>query len=185
MKHIIFTITFILVFCFGFSQGHQTITVNEGVATCDIIPFYETPYVRISTDPIIQIMYNRDSISDMCGCVLRGIAFYTTTAKAQAVIDVIVKETGRKKAGGMFSGGITVFRGLVNIKSGRIDIPFSKIYKYKGGNLVIKIMITQSDRIACKGATITTKKQTFIVGPGLWDYVTFSPKTSFVYWKGE
>jgi hypothetical protein len=183
MKRIIFVSTFILslIFC-GFSQNRTQITINDGVATCDIIPFYETPYTRVTSDPVIQILYNRDSIVDMKDKVLRGITFYTTTQSAKAVIDVVVKETGRNKAGSAISGGITVFRGMVNIKNHRIDIPFNKIYRYKGKTLVIKIIITQSDRISCKGTTITTPKQTLIISPGLWDHVTFSPKTTFVYY---
>lgn len=183
MKRVIFVSTFILLFIFcGFTQNLQQFTINDGKATCDIIPFYETPYTRVTSDPVIQILYNRDSLNDMKDRILRGITFHTTTTKAQAVIDVIVKETNHTKAGSMIAGGTTVFKGLVNIKSNKIYIPFNKIYRYKGKTLVIKITIIQSDRISCKGITTTAKKQTLIVGAGLWDHVTFSPLTTFIYY---
>lgn len=162
------------------SINAQEISVNVGVASCDIVPITEFVLPEdTSWAYTTQVLY--DSVGFLDDRTITTIAYKIVSyvADKQLIIRVSMKDTKKKKLKMLQANMTEVYCGHPNIRGGYINIQLQKPFKHKPGhNLIIQVETFKSGRIVFEGAS---KGPSLVFRNNKVIDVNFVPRTVFLY----
>ena len=167
------------------------ITVNDGSASNNYIPFYGL-YADSNSDS--QFIIPASDLVSMQWGYINKIMLYFNTASAtwnDAVYDIYLAEVNYTEFASAtldFSGMTKVYTGGVSIVDGILNLTIAP-YQYLGGNLLIGFDETTNSSNypsgTWKGVTTETNTAVYQYNSGSITLQKFLPKTTFNYTPGE
>lgn len=158
----------------------QEISVNIGVATCDIVPITEFVLPEdTSWTYTTQVLY--DSVGFLDDRTITTIAYKVVShvADRQTIIRVSMKDTKKKRLKMLQSGMTEVYFGHPTLRGGYLNIQLQKPYKHKSGrNLIIQVETFKSGKFVIEGVS---KGPSLVYRNGKVSEVNFMPRTVFLY----
>ena len=182
-----FLLSFAVLAASAFALGAETLTVANGTANNNFIPF-NTPWWD-TNDVTTQVIYPASMINDMEGAEISAIKFYVygdidAAASAKCQLSMGTTDQSAFVTSTAITGLTVVKSEFTGFEAGatEVEIEFDQPYVYEGGNLVFE----------CKVIEKGTWKHNYFYGEnqaekvsmstkGATSGLNFMPKTTFTY----
>ena len=176
------------------SYGQDPLTVNDGTATNNYVPFY-----GFYTDHYVQgeFILPASQLSDMANGTIESMTFYPTYSLTTNTFDVYIAEVPEVTFSSTSFYGITagevVYNGSLTLSStDGMTITFTSPYQYNGGNLLIGFSKSIDGGscssstcpfkgVSATGASISANGFSSLGTPSQQDFL---PKVTFTYTAG-
>ncbi|MBR1766342.1 MAG: hypothetical protein IJ745_04800, partial [Bacteroidales bacterium] len=173
------------------SRGQVVLTVADGTATENHIPFYG---YYADYDQHVQVFYPDTMLENMTGSSISKMTFYAQSpsnclSSGSFVVSLAVVDN----FSGFTSGGpialtdaVTVYSGALSITGGgnQLEVVFSEPFPYLGGDLMLDIVYTHIgsdyEHVYFYGLNQSSYTSTIYYNSGSYRY-RFTPKTTFEY----
>ena len=176
-------------------RAQETLTINDGTATNEYIPFYG---LWVDTEgQCSEFIIPADDLTEMTGGTISKLTFYISSAAAaewNSTHNVYLKEVEGTTLSTLSCGAdaTVVYSGVLNATGTTMEISFTEDFQYNGGNLLIGEIVTATGTYKSASfygvGNLTTGVSAYRKGAtGSYNSVnteSFLPKVTFEYTPG-